>query len=199
VSELQSLLPEGTRGRVLRAALELFAEYGFYGASIRDIAANAGIKSATLYAHYPSKEHILAELVRLGHELLYDRLRQAVVRSGSSPADQLRDLVRSDVLAHCDFPQLAIVANNDLHALSPEQAASAIALRRQAHQLVMDVIDHGVKTGDFKVPDTFLVATALGSMGMRVAYWYHPELKTAEQVADSYADLALRMVGYVVP
>ena len=59
---------DGTRGRILLAGLGLFAEHGFYGTSIRDIAAGASIRSASLYAHFPSKEAILAELVLAGHE-----------------------------------------------------------------------------------------------------------------------------------
>ena len=62
--------PPGTRGRILRAALGLFSELGFHGTSIRQIASGVGINPATLYAHYPSKEHILAELVLLGHQEL---------------------------------------------------------------------------------------------------------------------------------
>src|SRR5450432_3077518 len=59
---------DGTRGRILRAGLGLFAEHGFHGTSIRDIAAEAAVQSASLYAHFPSKEAILAELVLAGHE-----------------------------------------------------------------------------------------------------------------------------------
>jgi AcrR family transcriptional regulator len=55
--------PDATRGRILLAGLGLFAEHGFHGTSIRDIAAGTAVQSASLYAHFPSKEAILAELV----------------------------------------------------------------------------------------------------------------------------------------
>ena len=47
---------DGTRGRILLAGLGLFAEHGYHGTSIRDIAAEAAVQSASLYAHFPSKE-----------------------------------------------------------------------------------------------------------------------------------------------
>jgi AcrR family transcriptional regulator len=44
----QAVTPPGTRGRILYAALRLFSEYGFHGASVRQIAAEVGINPATL-------------------------------------------------------------------------------------------------------------------------------------------------------
>jgi hypothetical protein len=64
----------GTRDRILLAGLGLFAEHGFHGTSIRDIAAGAAVQSASLYAHFPSEEAILAELVLAGHEEHHTRL-----------------------------------------------------------------------------------------------------------------------------
>ena len=78
--------PAGTRGRILRAGLALFAEHGFHGTSIRQLATRAEITSATLYAHYPAKEHVLAELVRIGHEELHARLTEAMAAVGGPTA-----------------------------------------------------------------------------------------------------------------
>ncbi|HCT79122.1 MAG TPA: TetR/AcrR family transcriptional regulator [Micromonosporaceae bacterium] len=188
--------PPGTRGRILHAALELFAEFGFHGTSIRDLAKNVGINSATLYAHYPSKEDILAELIALGHVELYNGLQHALAAAGPSPTARLVALVRAQVLMHADFPLLAVVANNELHALSPAKAAPALSLREQARQLVFGILREGVRTGEFAIADEILAGIALGSMGLRVANWFGPDQPySREQVADTYADYALRVVG----
>ena len=110
---------DGTRGRILLAGLGLFAEHGYHGTSIRDIAAEAAVQSASLYAHFPSKEAILAELVLAGHEEHHTRLMTALLHSGTDPRDSLAALVRAHVRAHTDYPMLAVVANNEMHALSP--------------------------------------------------------------------------------
>ncbi len=188
--------PPGTRGRILLAGLKQFAEFGFHGTSIRDLAADVGINSATLYAHYPSKEQILAELVLLGHQELYQRMQLALVEASAEPASQLAALVRTHVLAHADFPLLALVANAELHALSPERAAPALALRQQARELLLGVLQTGAERGIFDVPDVLLAATAISSMGMHVASWFGPDRPhTREQVADSFITYALRIVG----
>jgi AcrR family transcriptional regulator len=188
--------PAGTRGRVLLSALRLFAERGFHGTSIRDIASAAGINSATLYSHYPSKENVLAELVLLGHQELHRRLQQALIESGPGPAEQLAALVRAQVFAHTDFPLLALVANQELHALSAASAAPALALRDQSLDLALQVLRNGVRTGDFTVADVELAAIAIGSMGLRVANWFGPDqTHTRDHIANAFAGFALRIAG----
>jgi AcrR family transcriptional regulator len=188
---------DGTRGRILLAGLRLFAEHGFHGTSIRDIAAHAAVQSASLYAHFPSKETILAELVLAGHEEHHARLVAALLHSGTDPRDRLAALVRAHVRAHTDYPMLAVVANNEMHALSPAAAAPAVAVRRRSEALLAEVLAIGQQQGVFDLAHLGATAAAIGSMGIRVATWYPaPEAGlTPSQLADVYASLALRMTG----
>jgi AcrR family transcriptional regulator len=189
--------PPGTRGRILQAGLELFAESGFAGASIRQIARMVGINSATLYAHYPSKGHVLAELVRIGHEEMRAQLAEAADDTrNDSAARQLAALVRAHVLVHTDYPLLAVVTNSELHALDPELAAPSLQLRDECRRLLADVLERGIKNGEFSLADPLLAVTAIGGLGVQVAHWFGPALdRTREQVADQYAQFALRMVS----
>jgi AcrR family transcriptional regulator len=188
---------DGTRGRILRAALGLFAEHGFHGTSIRHIAAEAAVQSASLYAHFPSKEAILAELVLAGHEEHHTHLVTALLESGADPRDRLAALVRAHVHAHTDYPMLAVVANNEMHALSPAAAAPAVAVRRQSEALLAEVLAMGHQQGVFDIVHLEATAAAIGGMGIRVANWYPaPEAGlNPSQLADVYASLALRMAG----
>jgi AcrR family transcriptional regulator len=196
----EGVTPPGTRGRILLGALKLFAEFGFHGTSIRDIAAEVGINSATLYSHYPSKEQVLADLVLIGHEELHRYLQEALLSAGTDPADQLSALVRAQVRAHADYPLLALVANQELHALSPERAAPALALRQQATDLAARVLDSGVRSGAFTVDDPLLAGLAITAMGIRVASWFGPDQPyTRDQLADAFARYALRIVGADLP
>ncbi|MBB5869702.1 AcrR family transcriptional regulator [Allocatelliglobosispora scoriae] len=192
----EGVAPPGTRGRILHAGLKLYADLGFHGTSIRQIAAEVGINSATLYAHYPSKEHILAELVYIGHDGLFRELEQALADAGPSPAERLAALVRAQVYSHTDYPLLALVANSELHALSPESAAPALTLRERSRQLLYEVLIDGVASGAFSVADVTLAGIAIGSMGVRVASWFGPDQPyTREQVAEAFITYAHNIVG----
>lgn len=187
-------------GRVLGAALKLFAERGYAGASVRDVAAAAGVKAATIYAHYPSKEHILAELCRIGHEEQYRSVRTAVLASSGDPRDQIVAYVRAHVGFHTTYPMLAVVSNSELHVLGEELGAATFVLRRQSEELIQDIIQRGMQSGLFKVKDAWLAVAAIGGMGLRVAYWFAPDYNlTADQVVEGYAEFALRLLGADAP
>ena len=195
----EGVAPPGTRGRILHAGLVLFAETGFHGTSIRAIAQHVGINSATLYAHYPSKEQVLADLVLIGHREMADRLTTAVEALPADAAAQVRlaALVRAHVLLHAEFPLLATVTNGELHALEPGLARPALALRADCRRLLIEVLERGVKDGAFRVADLVLTATAIGAIGMHVASWVGPDQPaTGDRVAEVYVDLALRMAGF---
>lgn len=185
--------PEGTRGRILEAALILFAERGFAGASIRDIATATELRSATLYSHYASKEQILADLVLIGHQE-HHRALTAASDPKASPVDQLRSLVRAHVRFHAEHPRLALVANAELHALSSDLVGPSLAVRDSATQLLLDVARAGVKAGAFDPVNEWLAVAAIGGMGIRVANWFPHEDETIDEVADTYAEFAIRIM-----
>jgi AcrR family transcriptional regulator len=189
-------LPPGTAGRILEVGLVLFARQGFHGASIRDIGRELGLKPANLYDHFPSKEHLLAELVRLGHDVHFSMLRRALVDAKGGPIQQLAALVAAHVRMHAEYAMLAVVANNEMHALSPERVAPALALRQQSEGLLMDVVVRGLDERLFDTPDAWLACAAIGGMGIRVAHWYRPSAGLSiDQLADAYVEFALRIVG----
>ena len=56
---------EDTRGRVLAAAREAFGERGFEGASVRDIAARAGVDPALVHHYFGTKQQLFVAAIRL--------------------------------------------------------------------------------------------------------------------------------------
>jgi AcrR family transcriptional regulator len=188
---------QGTRARILEAGLGLFAARGFHATSIRDIAAAAGMQSASLYSHFVSKEAILADLVLLGNEEHNRRVVAAVLEAGPKPTDQLTAVVRAHVLAHTQYPRLALVANYELHNLAAEVAAPALAVRDRSSAILREVLERGVREGVFDLIDLDATALAIATMGTSVAMWWPPAdaSMTAELLAEHYAALALRMAS----
>lgn len=63
-----------TRERIVTAALELFAERGFHGTSVPDLAARAGVAAGTLYRHFEGKDALVNALYRDWKQVLLDRV-----------------------------------------------------------------------------------------------------------------------------
>lgn len=66
-------MAEGTKERILRIALELFAQNGYLGTSMNDIAGQLGITKAALYKHYAGKQEILDKIVERMNKMDYER------------------------------------------------------------------------------------------------------------------------------
>ena len=65
-----------TKERILETALELFAQNGYPGTSMNDIAAQLGITKAALYKHYAGKQEILERIVERMNEMDYARAEE---------------------------------------------------------------------------------------------------------------------------
>ncbi len=193
---LPGIAGSGTRVAVLEAALRLFAEQGYAGTSVRDIAKVVALKPATLYSHFPSKAHILAEIVRLGHEEQVRSVRAALLASAPDPKDQILAYVRGHVTTHATYPMLCIVANAELHMLDNDLAQQSLQQRQFSEQLLFDVVQRGIDLGAFNVPHAWLAMAAIGGMGLRIAYWYTSDFdQSIESLAAIYGEYALRILG----
>jgi len=188
---------DGTHRRIQAAALELFADRGYHGVSMRELAAATGIQASSLYAHVPSKEHLLLELILLGHEEHRERLRTALIESGDDPAEQLATCVRAHVRFHVDFPMLATVANNELRSLGEAAQRQVLLVRDDAERTILGLVERGCRLGVFDVADPFLATAAIGGMGIRAAAWFRRGTHTADEVVDAYAEFALRIVAAI--
>lgn len=72
-----------TKERIVETALELFAEKGYLGTSMNDIAKQLGFTKAALYKHYTSKQEILNRIVERMNEMDYERAKQFEMPEGN--------------------------------------------------------------------------------------------------------------------
>jgi AcrR family transcriptional regulator len=76
------------REKVLRAAREVFARHGL-AAQMQDVAQQASVGLGTVYRHFPTKEHLAAELVSAS----FDRMTEQVIHTRDEPGDSWDRLV----------------------------------------------------------------------------------------------------------
>lgn len=76
-------MAENTKERIMETALKLFAEKGYLGTSMNDIAKQLGFTKAALYKHYTSKQEILNRIVERMNETDYERAKQFEMPEGN--------------------------------------------------------------------------------------------------------------------
>ncbi|RLP97450.1 TetR family transcriptional regulator [Micromonospora sp. CV4] len=111
---------DDTRTRILRAALDLFAEHGYQRTSLRQIAERLRLTKAAILYHFPAKEHLLAALV----EPLLADLEALLDSARTQPTEQARWTVLEGwvdtILAHRRplgmlFHDIALVGRGDTY------------------------------------------------------------------------------------
>lgn len=94
---IEPLTPERrrqqTRDHLLAAAAQVFAERGFYGASLDDVAAVAGFTKGAVYSNFESKEGLFLALFKANYDREMDALRETLVASDVPPEFRLSDFV----------------------------------------------------------------------------------------------------------
>jgi len=180
--------------RFLDAAVDVFAEQGYGGATTREIAVRAGRSPAALYVHYPTKEDLLFAICLQGHELALQCL-QSAYDSGGDPVSRVREMVFRFSTWHMERVRRARVSQYELHSLSPEHRIAIIALRREFHRLMRRALQSGIRAGVFDVDDVHRTAHSLLALGIDLVRWFDPALeKDIAGIARHNAELAVRMV-----
>lgn len=185
-----------TAESVLDAALTLFAERGYHGIAVSQIAAALGVRTPSLYNHMTSKQELLETIVRRTLDDVHAEF-DAAVAGLDAPADQLRAAVRVYARRHATHRRQALIVNRDTTSL-PEPALSRMRQRRRDHETATRaVISRGIEDGSFSVGNAGLASFAILEMSVSIARWFREDgPRTAEQVADEYAEFALRVVRY---
>lgn len=113
-----------TRERLIEAARRLFVRHGYGGASLREIAEEAGHSQGAFYSNFPTKEAVLLELLRRHIEAEARQLADILVDDDRSADEVLADLEAWAEMLHADADWAMLAVELQLHAnRSPAFAA----------------------------------------------------------------------------
>ena len=134
---------EQTRSRILQAALETFAERGYEGAAIRDIAARAGVNHALIKYHFVDKETLWKTAVAF----LFDRLEREVrfyppPDRQTTELDRLKDWIRRYVRYCARHPEHARIMMQVSMSDGPRLAWAARFIRGEHEDAVAWIAKH---------------------------------------------------------
>lgn len=182
----------------LAAALAAFAEHGYHGTSVREIAARANLSVPGLYHHYPSKQSLLQGLLDRTMTDLLARSEQAVAEAGPEPVDQFDAVVESLLRFHMYRREQAFVGSTEIRSLDSSYKQTYIGLRDRQQRMVDEIVFAGVEAGDFRTSYPKDAARAVTTMCVGVSTWFKldGELGPDELIARNL-DLSRATVGYV--
>jgi AcrR family transcriptional regulator len=183
--------PRRRAPEIIEAAARVFARRGFHGATTQDIADVLGIRQASLYYYFPSKEGAL-ELVCLQGVAGYFDVAKAIASGPGAAADKLTRLIKSHLAPLADRSDFVQVFLNERQHLPSESRRRVGKWSRGLERVFQDVLREGVRRGEFH-PDLDTHLAMLGILGMAnaVANWCRKEEAAIERISAEFARLVL--------
>lgn len=181
------------QAELLRIAAELFAERGYVGTTVRDIAEAAGILSGSLYHHFDSKESMVDEIVSTFLTSLLASYDEILARE-TGPRETLQELARASILAMDEHRAAIVIYQNEAAYLAQFPRFAYVEDARQRFASVwLDTLQRGIASGELR-----------GDLDANVAYhflrdtiwtasrWFRPDgTLTASEIADQYLSMLL--------
>lgn len=156
---------------ILEAALDVFAERGLAGARVEDIASRAGVSKGTVYLYFSGKE----ELFR---EALSDKVARTLegLSSAAPPGDPVQRLLRFIEaywrhLRRPHFGSMYRLLMAELHQFPDLTRFYAEEVSGKVINLLAEILEEGVKTGDFRSIDPLVASRMIVGLLVQHAVW----------------------------
>jgi AcrR family transcriptional regulator len=185
------------RTELTRAAARLFAEKGYHGTSIGDLAQAMGVQKGSLYAHIESKEDLLWEVAREGAERFHAAL-DAVLEERA--LDRIRAALRAHLRVVAEQVDTATVFVREWRYLDGARREQFLEERRRYEERWRALFREGVEHGELRTDLDVETAVLLTLSAANWAYtWLRPGVDT-DELADRFTMLLLDGIrGYATP
>src|SRR5271169_6572897 len=178
-----------------RAAARLFAEKGYHGTSVGDIAQALGVQKGSLYSHIESKADLLWEVAREGAAAFHAALDG--VPDEGPVMDRIRAAVRAHLRVVAEQLDIATVFIREWRYLEGERRERYVAERRRYEERFRALFREGREHGELRTDLDDGTAALLVLSSANWAYtWLRPGADT-DELADRFTSLLLDgMRGY---
>ncbi|MCP5265293.1 MAG: TetR/AcrR family transcriptional regulator [Burkholderiaceae bacterium] len=134
---------------IIDAAAYVFARLGYHGASTQDIADRLGIRQASLYYYFRSKESALEQVCARGVEG-YLAAGQAAAEASGSQADRLRAIIRAHIEPMRERPDYVRVFLTLRRFLQGDARKRVKRIERRYERVIQKVVEQGISSGEFR-------------------------------------------------
>jgi len=179
--------------------LELFASKGFGQVGMRELATCLGLAPGSLYHHYPSKQHLLLDLIEEFYEELLSTLGRIDQRT-SAKRDKLQNLIRAHLNLHQEMPWHFRLAERDSGCLNDEQQARVRQLREQYERKLLLMLGTRARLSEQAQPAAaHAIANLLNSAPSWLAHQALEEHERVEMLENLVGGAIERLLRPTVP
>ncbi len=186
------------RSELTRQAARLFAEKGYHGTSIGDLAEAMGVQKGSLYAHIASKQDLLYETMAEGARAFHAGLD--AIPDELRPVEKIRLALRSHLRVVADQLDVATVFVQEWRYLEGDRRDEILSERRRYEERIRGLFREGRELGELRSDLDDATAALLALSAANWAYtWLKPGRDT-DVLADQFYEIFLEGIrGYATP
>lgn len=186
------------RSELTREAARLFAQKGYHGTSMGDLAGALGVQKATLYSHVPAKQDLLRELASEGAAAFHAALD--ALPDDVRATRKIRLAMRAHLRVVAEQLDVATVFVREWRYLEEPARSEFVAERRRYEARIAELFREGRDVGELRSDLDVATAVLVFLSAVNWAYtWLHPGRETDELADRVYALLLDGMRGYATP
>ena len=183
--------PGPKRAAILRAAIDVFADRGYFNAQVADVARAAGVAAGTVYLYFKSKDDLLVSIFERSMRESLTAGREAVADL-SDPRERLRRLARGHLARLGSDRNLAIVFQVELRQSTKFMERFSSSHLRDYLGLIREAIADGQRSGVFRddIKATVAAKMLFGALDEMATNWILSKRRySLESDADAVVDL----------
>lgn len=185
----------GSKKKLALSALDLFAERGFSGTAIRDIANATGLSLSNIYHHFGNKEGLLLAILEEASRRVVANLREVSDQAGD-PLENFKLLIKSHLQLSCLMNKESKIFFLDEEQLSPEGHQANLKYQREILDIYRQQLRRLQEAGVVSFKSATIAAfNILGVVNWHLR-WYQPEGQMSfDEVSEEVVAFILHGIG----
>lgn len=180
-----------TAEAIRKAGIKLIYKHGYEAMSLRQLAAEVGLQSGSLYKYFDNKQSLLFDIVRDHMDDLLTNA-EAALAGIDDVMERLRAYSAFHLRYHMTRSAHVFIANMEIRSLDAEHRAIVVDMRQRYEGLLEDILREGARAGLMHVPEPKVATYAIISMLTGICMWYRPGGRLSQdQLVDIYTGLVV--------
>lgn len=176
---------------IKEVSIDLFHRKGYFATSISEIANGSGIRKASIYYHYASKEDLLYSILETTMDDL-TRYLKANLSEETEVEARMRRAVRAHVCFHLERQKENFIANSELRGLRSDHFRAIVTKRDEYESIFQELIQDGIRQAVFAPVDVKIHSYAILTLCTAGASWFKPDGRLRiDEIATIYEDFII--------
>lgn len=179
---------------ILRSAAAVFAEKGYHGTTMEEVATKLLMTKGSMYYYFKNKDDLLYHC----HQMIMGKsiaTMEEIIKSPLSAKEKLENAIKAHIKLATSEKSMFMVMDKPNQHFTDEYLKEILESRTEYAQYFDDILLEGIKNKEFQEIEIKMIRMIiLGALNW-IQEWYNPQgEKTSDEISDAFANYLLKMI-----